>query len=391
MNKGQDAERYKGFGRRQGQESNGVEADQLDEGSDTNLVDTLAVSDLSRPIIARSATEDLMSLEGLDLSAPTPLTTSQIPLADNLPPPVTQAQPSAAPVAKTIPSSTSTPAARTKAAPLTHGSSKWLTRLAYNAEGVLYEDSQLQIGIKSEFHGHLGRIALFFGNKISVPLESFTSTIDTDDPSSLAVILPKMASSRLAPMSQIQLIVQVECKQSFDVAPILNLSYLAGSLQTIRLELPIYLTKFIEPVKLSSADFFERWKQIGTGERESQAIFPISTSLNLVDSLARYRKIVGGSRLGLLEGIDPSNSGNNLVAAGVLHMSSGGKVGCLLRLEPNFEAKVRPLIRIAQACMLTVLVVLASQLCRLTLRSTNQLVSAEIAKTLLASLQATSK
>lgn len=344
MNKGQDAERYKGFGRRQGQDSNGAESDHPDETAITDLVDSPAESIQPRPVVARSATEDLMSLEGLDLSAPAPLTTSQSPLADNaaLPyvSPAAISQPSAAALAKSIPSSTSTPAARAKGAPLTHGSSKWLTRLAYNAEGVLYEDSQLQIGIKSEFHGHLGRIALFFGNKISVPLESFTTTIETDDSSSLAVTLPKIASSKLAPMSQIQLIVQVECKQSFDIAPILNLSYLAGSLQTIRLELPIYLTKFIEPVKLSSADFFERWKQIGTGERESQAIFPISASSNLVDSLARYRKILGGSRLGLLEGIDPSNSGNNLVAAGVLHMSSGGKVGCLLRLEPNFEAKV---------------------------------------------------
>lgn len=45
--------------------------------------------------------------------------------------------------------------------------------------------------------------------------------------------------------------------------------------------------------------------------------------------------------------IDPNPV--NAVAAGVLHMSSAGKVGCLLRLEPNKDAK----------------------LCRLTIRSTN--------------------
>lgn len=36
--------------------------------------------------------------------------------------------------------------------------------------------------------------------------------------------------------------------------------------------------------------------------------------------------------------IDPNPL--NAVAAGVLHMSAGGKVGCLLRLEPNKDAKV---------------------------------------------------
>jgi AP-2 complex subunit alpha len=49
-----------------------------------------------------------------------------------------------------------------------------------------------------------------------------------------------------------------------------------------------------------------------------------------------------------------------LVLAGVLHMSKAGKVGILGRLEPNKDAK----------------------LCRLTVRSTNEEVSAEMLKLL---------
>jgi len=50
----------------------------------------------------------------------------------------------------------------------------------------------------------------------------------------------------------------------------------------------------------------------------------------------------------------------NLVAASVLHMSQHGNVGCLLRLEPNKETKQ----------------------CRLTIRSTDEQVAAEVLKLL---------
>jgi len=68
----------------------------------------------------------------------------------------------------------------------------------------------------------------------------------------------------------------------------------------------------------------------------------------------RYRQVIGGHRLNLLEGVDPNP--NNLVAAGILHTSVDGKVGCLLRFEPNRDA----------------------QLCRVTVRSTSEDVAAEV-------------
>lgn len=269
-----------------------------------------------------SAGNDIMSgLAGLDLASA----------------PVSVGATSTAPSSTAMPVVTPLPPTTTSKTALTHGADKWLARLAYNSEGILYEDGQIQVGIKSEFHGHLGRIALFFGNKISVALESFTATVEVDDPEALSVNLPKIPTSTLAPMSQIQQLVHVDCKNVFSTLPILKISYLAGSHQTIALRLPIYLVKFLEPVQLSSSDFFERWKQIGGPPREAQKIFPITLESGKVD-VTRNKKVVGGTKFGLLEGIDPNP--NNIVAAGVLHMSTGGKVGCLLRLEPNVEAKV---------------------------------------------------
>jgi AP-2 complex subunit alpha len=287
----------------------------------------------------------MASLAGLDLSSPS-VETSALPAAstiDTISTPATSTVPVSSPASSATPllkpvASSSNPSGRKTSTPLTHGADKWLARLVYNNEGVLYEDGQLQIGVKSEFHGHLGRIALFFGNKISVALESFTATIDVDDPDALSVTLPKIPTSTLSPVSQIQQLVHVECKDIFHSPPILNISYLAGSLQTIALRLPIFLTKFVEPVQLSQGDFFERWKQIGGAPREAQKIFGIKLDPEGKVDTAKHRKVVGGTKFGVLEGIDPNP--NNVVAAGVLHMSTAGKVGCLLRLEPNTEAKV---------------------------------------------------
>ncbi|KZP31348.1 Adaptor protein complex AP-2 alpha subunit [Athelia psychrophila] len=235
---------------------------------------------------------------------------------------------------------------------------RWFDKLIHSAEGVLYEDVQLQIGIKSKYQGHLGQIAIYMGNKVSAPLTSFTTTIHTSDPGALSVSFAKISPSTIAPRSQSQQLLQVECKKMFTTPPILTISFLAGSHQSISIRLPIVVTKFFEHVKLEQADFFERWKLIGGPPRESQSVFPIDLTTGGQIDVAKNRQAVLGHNLNVLDGIDPNPS--NLVAAGVLHMSLDGKVGCLLRVEPNKEAK----------------------LCRLTVRSTSEDVAAEVQKLL---------
>ena len=357
VNQGQDAERYKGFGRRKVK-------DPAEETTSSEEQAAAAVP-LSAPLGPPTPAEELMnSLAGLDLSNYTVITAPASLATTPAQPTASPPAPAPAPITQTKTGSGTSTAPGRKAVPLTHGAEKWLLRLVYTGEGVLYEDGQIQIGIKSEYHGHLGRVALFFGNKITVPLESFTATIEVDDPDALAVTLPKIPTSTIASMSQIQQLVHVECKGVFGVAPVLNVSYLAGSLQTLSLRLPVLVHKFVEPVQLGSADFFERWKQIGGAPREAQSIYPIKLGPDGRIDVARNDKVVGGCKFGLLRGIDPNPA--NIVAAGVLHMSTAGKVGCLLRLEPNAEAK----------------------LSRLTIRSTNEAVSAELVKTLVGSLTA---
>ncbi|KAF8140259.1 adaptin N terminal region-domain-containing protein [Boletus edulis] len=233
---------------------------------------------------------------------------------------------------------------------------KWFNKLTYSAEGVLYEDVQIQVGIKSRFQGHFGQLAIYFGNKVSAPLTSFTSTVYVSDPDALSATFAKIPQNVLAPRTQSQQILHVECKKVFTSSPILTVSFLAGAHQSISVRLPITITKFFEGVKFGQADFFERWKLIGGAPRESQVVFPITLDSTGHIDLARNRQVISGNHLATLEDIDPNSS--NLVGAGVLHTSVDGKVGCLLRLEPNREAK----------------------LCRITVRSTSEDVAAEVRK-----------
>ncbi|KAI0275065.1 Adaptor protein complex AP-2 alpha subunit [Gloeopeniophorella convolvens] len=231
---------------------------------------------------------------------------------------------------------------------------RWFEKLTYTNEGVLYEDIQIQVGVKSRYQGHIGQLAVYMGNKISVPLTGFTTKVDVDDPEALSVSFAKMPSTMVAPRSQSQHILHVECKKAFTTPPIMTVSFLAGSHQTIALRLPIVLTKFMEPVTLGPSDFFERWKLIGGPPREAQSVFPINLTNGGELDHNKQQQVLSGQKLGILTDVDPNV--NNFVAAGVLHMSADGKIGCLLRLEPNRDAK----------------------LCRVTVRSTSEDVVGEV-------------
>jgi AP-2 complex subunit alpha len=218
---------------------------------------------------------------------------------------------------------------------------RWFEKLTYSNEGVLYEDVQIQVGIKSRYQGHIGQLAVYMGNKVSVPLTAFTTKVDVDNPEALSITFAKMPTTMVAPRSQSQQILHVECKKVFTTPPIMTVSFLAGSHQTIALRLPVILTKFIEPVILSPTDFFERWRLIGGPPREAQSVFPINlTSSGELDH-DRQHKVISGQKLSILPDVDPNP--NNFAGAGVLNMSVDGKVGCLYRLEPNRDAKVRNL------------------------------------------------
>ncbi|CAG8554418.1 10103_t:CDS:2, partial [Acaulospora colombiana] len=214
---------------------------------------------------------------------------------------------------------------------ITPGSERWLGKLLYTNEGLLYENTHIQIGLKSEYHGHLGRLALYFGNKTQTNITSFTTLVENVN--DLLITSPQKPSTIISPVNQIQQLFHMECRNVFNGLPNLRVSYISGTIHTIVLKLPIPLTKFMEPIQLNGPEFFARWKQIGGNQREKQTIFKSAIPINIKG----IHSMISGFRYYILEGVDPNP--NNVVGASVLHTSEGGMIGCLLRLEPNIDAQ----------------------------------------------------
>ena len=211
------------------------------------------------------------------------------------------------------------------------------TRLLLRPEGVLYEDQQIQVGLRTEYRGQLGALIFYFTNKSQFSMGSFTTTLDNRSAETLKTDIKGLPDTSIAPEGQTQQTIMFECKNVFIDPPTIRISYLAGALQGLTLQLPVLLHKYMEGAELSAEDFFKRWKQIGGAPREHQSIFGLVNKNRTMDS-DFVQKVVKGFKWGIVTGVDPNVK--NIVGATVLH-SSEGKFGCLLRLEPNFETQVR--------------------------------------------------
>lgn len=201
-------------------------------------------------------------------------------------------------------------------------------------EGILYEDSQIQVGVRTEYRSELGCVILYFTNKASHPITAFTATFNNNaSGEELKLDVKNLPDTNIEPSAQTSAMVMVEARKVFDKAPTVRISWLAGALQALTLQLPMALHKYFSSAPLSADDFFKRWKQIGGAPREAQSIFkgkdvsPVAT-----------RRILEGFKWGILDGVDPN--ARNFVAASVLNLAVQGKVGCLMRLEPNDAQKV---------------------------------------------------
>lgn len=221
----------------------------------------------------------------------------------------------------------------------THLSPDWepgYNSLFFADEGVLFEDSQIQIGLRSEYRGHLGVLKIYFMNKASFSIGSFTTTLDNQSAADLKIDTKNLPESNVDAGSQTQQTIFCTALAPFSEAPTIRVSYLAGALQGYTLKLPILPHKYMDPSELSAEDFFKRWKQIGAGgSKEAQSTFSIKPSATWSD---RYtRDTVSGLRWKILPNVDPNVK--NLVGCAVFQAEKG-KTGCLLRLEPNAEQKV---------------------------------------------------
>ncbi|CAI4211584.1 unnamed protein product [Parascedosporium putredinis] len=228
------------------------------------------------------------------------------------------------------------------AAHLSPGWEPGYNKLLVRSDGVLFEDGQIQIGVRSEYRGEMACLILYFRNRTPTYMGSFTTTLDLDEAekTKLTWDVKGLPDSNISQGAQSQQVIMFEAKTVFEKSPTIRISYLAGALQALTLKLPVAIHKFMDPADLTAEDFFKRWKQIGGAPREAQRIFGLASSKDGERELTEgfLRAVIEGFRWKVLDGVDPN--AKNLVGASVLHTSQGGKFGCLMRLEPNYGTKM---------------------------------------------------
>lgn len=221
-----------------------------------------------------------------------------------------------------------------------HLSPEW--ELGYNLlyfrdEGVLFEDSQIQVGLRQEYRGHMGVIKIYFTNKASFSIGSFTTTLNNPSSSALKIDTKSLPDSSIGANAQTQQTIVCTALAPYSESPTIRISYLAGALQGYTLRLPVLIHRYMDPSELSAEDFFKRWRQINGGAMEAQSTFGLrDKSLSMNDEITK--SIIEDFRWRILKNVDPNSS--NIVGCAVFQTEKG-KTGCLMRLEPNIEQKVR--------------------------------------------------
>lgn len=208
-------------------------------------------------------------------------------------------------------------------------------KLCLLGQGVLYEDANLQVGIKSDFQKGQGRVYIYFGNKSQGPLTSFTATIPPT--TFIAVQLVEPLNSTVEPSSQQRIGLALQCLAPFGITSMLQLSisYLAeGRSVHHKWDLPFTLSRFVDPAPIEGAKFMTYWQQVN---QPSQVSVDVVTSLHPINVAAISKVIQMGLRLQVLDGVDKNS--NNIVAAGVF-VCAQGQSFALARIETNAAAQM---------------------------------------------------
>uniref|UniRef100_A0A7N0RHD5 AP-2 complex subunit alpha n=1 Tax=Kalanchoe fedtschenkoi TaxID=63787 RepID=A0A7N0RHD5_KALFE len=199
--------------------------------------------------------------------------------------------------------------------------------LCLKDSGVLYEDPNVQIGIKAEWRTHQGRLVLFLGNKNTSPLVSVQAVILA--PTHLK-IEQSVVPETIPPRAQVQCPLEfVNLRPSRDVA-VLDFSYkFASNMVNVKLRLPAVLNKFLQPIPVSAEEFFPQWRSLSGPPLKLQEVVRGVRPLPLQE----LANLLNGFRMMVCPGLDPNP--NNLVASTTFHSESTRPMLCLIRIETD--------------------------------------------------------
>mmetsp|Transcript_5644 Transcript_5644/g.15885 ORF Transcript_5644/g.15885 Transcript_5644/m.15885 type:complete len:633 (-) Transcript_5644:86-1984(-) len=189
-------------------------------------------------------------------------------------------------------------------------------RLCLLNDAVLYEDEILQVGVKAEYAGREGQIAVFFGNKGSAALHAFTAQYFVKEEQALRLNASPL-SQQLDGDKQIVQRVSVMMQEPFAEPPWLRIQFLLPdtSPRRIQMKFPIVLTKFFVGREMTAGEFFQVWRQQHFVMNEVNCIVHLAARFR--GALVHVaRSIVFGGALRMHHGID--SNPDNFVLVGQL-------------------------------------------------------------------------
>ncbi|CAK9097428.1 unnamed protein product [Durusdinium trenchii] len=208
-------------------------------------------------------------------------------------------------------------------------------RLCLMDDAVLYEDELLQIGVKAEYSGLEGQVAVFYGNKGNAALQSFVAQYLVREEHALKVVASPL-NQHLEADQQIVQRLQVTMLEPFGEPPWLRLQFLLpdASPRRIQLKFPIILPKFMVGRQLSQQDFFRYWRQQHFVLNEVTCVVHLAERLR-GPMVNIARSIPFGGAFRLHHGVDSNADNFVLVGSGRF----AGKARVVVRSSSHVVAK----------------------------------------------------
>jgi len=220
--------------------------------------------------------------------------------------------------------------------------------LCLTNDAVLYEDDLLQIGLKAEYRGMEGQVAVYFGNKGSAALQAFRVNYFVREENGLRLSVSSLGPQLDAHDQVLQRIGAV-CAEPFVEPPLLRIQYLLpdASPRQVQMKFPVVIIKFMQGVDLRQEEFFRVWRS------QRFVLNEVTSVVNLTPRLRAalvhiQRSLVFGGALRLHFGFDP-NPDNFVLAGRLAQDNRDGEDGvALVRVEVGsgrFAGKARVVVR----------------------------------------------
>eukprot|EP00033_Pygsuia_biforma_P002018 GCRY01002244.1.p1 GENE.GCRY01002244.1~~GCRY01002244.1.p1 ORF type:complete len:949 (-),score=213.04 GCRY01002244.1:265-3111(-) len=217
------------------------------------------------------------------------------------------------------------------AAPFISGFKALMTK----SEGVLVETPELSVGVKSQWKGHLARMALYYTNIGSDPISNLQLMIT--NPHSYTLI-PHTSTPQVAPGGQVMQLVDITLNlPPSSEAPLATLAFsVSGASRQLALTLPIHPNKFAVPYPITAASFFDIWRSFSAiAQSEVQSVFKASTSI----AFKNMNEVFSGLNFALIPDADPIPT-NFVLAAQMPQPPPGEALTVLARVESNIQARM---------------------------------------------------